>query len=166
MLTMLGLALAVQEATFSDEEKGFTAAIPPGWSVTRGKEATRHLVLTAPAGQAGSTCVIAVQPPMKAVTDGQVSLDAFLDEVKKAYPKKFAGFEFAKAEKGKDGDALILDLYYTYMSAGQKIGQLQRLVWTKTQHYSIVFGCLADAFESKKADFETYAKAFKAGPKK
>ena len=52
--------------------------------------------------------------------------------------------EFVKAEKGKDGDALTLDLYYTYMSAGQKIGQLQRLVWTKTAHYSVVFGCLAD----------------------
>jgi hypothetical protein len=165
MLTALLLALA-QEAVYVDDEKGFSAALPPGWSATRGKEAARTLVLTAPSGQAGATCVIAVQPPMKAVTDGQVTLDAFLEEVKKGYPKKFAEFQFVKAEKGKDGDALILDLYYTYTSGGQKIGQLQRLVWTRTQHFSVVFGCLADAFEKQRPDFEKYARAFKAGPRK
>jgi hypothetical protein len=164
---MLLAALAFpQEAVYTDDEKGFSAALPPGWSVTRGKDAARVLVLTAPAGHAGATCVIAIQPPMKAVVDGQVTLDAFLEEVKKGYPKKFMNFEFGRAEKGRDGEALTLDLYYTYLSGGQRIGQLQRLVWTKTQHASVVFGCLADAFEKERPDFEKYARAFKAGPRK
>ena len=162
-LLLLGL---LQDAVYTDDEKGFSAAIPPGWSVARGKDVMRYVTMTAPAGQSGATCVIAVQPPMKAVTDGQVTLDGFTEEIKKAYPKKFTDFAFVKAEKGKDGDALTLDLYYTYMSAGQKIGQLQRLVWTKTAHYSLVFGCLADGFEKLKPDFEKHARAFKAPPKK
>ena len=158
------LLLLLQDAVYADDEKGFSAVIPPGWSVTRGKDALRYLVMTAPSGKSGAQCVLAVQPPMKAVTDGQVSLDAFLEEVKKGYPKKFTDFEFGKAEKGKDGDALVLSLYYTYTSGGNRIGQLQRLVWTKTQHWSLSFGCLADGFEGLRPDFEKYAQGFK--PKK
>lgn len=166
---MLALALVLSGVEgllqdYVDEEKGFSAPIPPGWSVTRGKDAARYLTMHAPQGNAGATFVLAVQPPMKSVTDGQVTLDAFLEEVKKAYPKKFTDFEFGRAEKGKDGDALTLNLYYTYSSGGNRIGQLQRLIWTKTQHWSLTFGCLADAFEAKRPEFEKHATAFK--PKK
>jgi hypothetical protein len=160
------LLLAVLAQDYVDEEKGFSAPIPPGWSVTRGKDANRYLVMHAPSGHGGATFVLAVQPPMKAVSDGQVTLDAFVEEVKKGYPKKFTDFEFGKAEKGKDGDALTLNLTYTYASGGNRIGQLQRLIWTKTQHWSLTFGCLADAFEAQRPAFEKHAAAFKPGAKK
>lgn len=160
MLYMLA-ALLQDGAVYVDEEKGYTAAIPAGWSLTRGKDPNRQLVMHAPAGQAGATFVLAVQPPMKAVSEGQVTLDAFLEEVKKAYPKKFTDFEFVKAEKGKDGEHLTLSLTYRYTSAGNRIGQLQKLIWTKTQHWSLSFGCLAEAFEQHAPAFEKHAAAFK-----
>lgn len=162
---MLALLLALAQ-DYVDEEKGFTAPIPPGWSVTRGKEASRYLVMREPSGSAGATFVLAIQPPMKAVSEGQVTLDAFVEEVKKGYAKRFTDFEFGRAEKGKDGDALTLDLYYSYTSAGHKIGQLQRLIWTKTQHWSLTFGCLSDAFEARRPEFEKHARGFRAGPRK
>ena len=166
-MTILLLATLLQEgAVYIDEEKGYAAAIPAGWSVTRGKDPNRQLVMQAPAGQAGATFVLAVQPPMKAVSDGQVTLDVFLEEVKKAYPKKFTDFEFVKAEKGKEGENLTLSLTYKYTSAGNKIGQLQKLIWTKTQHWSLSFGCLADAFEQHAPAFEKHAVAFKPEPVK
>jgi hypothetical protein len=156
---MLALLLALQD--YVDEEKGFSAPIPPGWSVTRGKELSRYLVMREPSGAAGATFVLAIQPPMKAVSDGQVTLDAFVEDVKKGYAKRFTDFEFGKAEKGKDGDALTLNLTYGYTSGGNKIGQLQRLIWTKTQHWSLTYGCLAEAFEARRPEFEKHALAFK-----
>jgi len=171
MKTLLAIValLALQEAegTYTDEERGFSIAIPAGWSVTRGTDKARALVLRAPlVPRTGSTCIIAVQDPMKAVFDGQVTLDQFLEEVKKQYPKKFSDYEFVKADKGKDGENPTLALTYRYTSGGNKIGQLQVLVWTKTQHYSLSWGCLADQFDSQRELFEKGAKTFKPGVKK
>lgn len=135
--------------------------------MTRTKDVNRHLVLQAPAeARSGATLVLAVREPMKAVFDGLVTLDAFLEEAKKQYPKKFADFEFVKAEKGKDGESLTLTLVYRYTSAGQKIGQLQHLVWTRTQHWSLSWGCLDSAFEQNRELFERGSRSFRTVPKK
>ena len=154
------------EALYTDEEKGFSIPVPKGWSITRSADSGKALVLRAPAEpRTGSTLILAAQGPMKAVTDGTVTLDGFLEEVKKQYPKKFTDFEFVKADKGKDGDGnLTLALQYRYASGGNKIGQLQHLVWTRTQHWSLSWGCLDEAFEKQRELFEKYSKAFK--PKK
>lgn len=161
------LALQEGEGLYTDEERGFSVPIPKGWSLTRSKDVSKYLVMRAPAeARSGATLILAVQDPMKAVFDGQVTLDAFLEEVMKQYPKRFAEYEFVKAEKGKDGENLTLDLHYRYNSSGRRIGQLQRLVWTKTQHYSLTFGCLADAFEANRESFEKWAKVFKPAAKK
>ena len=156
------------EALYTDEEKGFTIPIPAGWAVTHSADRGKYLVLRAPAApRTGATLILAVQDPMKAVTDGAVTLDGFLEEVKKQYPKKFTEFEFVKADKGKDGDGnLTLSLQYRYMSGGNKIGQYQHLVWTKTQHWSLSWGCLDEAFEKQRDLFEKVSKAFKPGLKK
>lgn len=169
MGTLLLLVLLAQDAesVYTDEERGFSIPIPRGWSVARGKDATKYLVLRAPAEpRTGSTLILAVQDPMKAVFDGQVTLDQFLDEVKKQYPTKFKDFEFVKAEKGKDGENLTLALTYRYTSGGQKIGQYQYLVWSRANHWSLSWGCLAEAFEKERATFEKGSKAFKVTARK
>ena len=151
------LLAAAQEVgpAYTDEERGFSVAIPKGWSATRSKDLNRYLVLRAPEeARSGATLVLAAREPMKAVFDGQVTLDGFLEEVKKQYPKKFADFEFVKAEKGKEGENPTLSLYYRYTSAGQKIGQLQHLVWSRNGHWSLSWGCLDTAFEANRELFE------------
>ena len=169
-IAALAFWLLAQEAegVYTDEERGFSMPIPKGWSVTRSADRAKALTMRPPAeAHPQSTCVVAVQDAMKAVTDGQVTLDRFLEEVKKEYPKKFVDFEFVKAEKGKDGENLTLSLVYKYTSGGQqKIQQFQHLVWTKTAHVSVVFGCRVDAFDGQLDFFEKHAKAFKALPKK
>jgi hypothetical protein len=150
------------DATYTDEERGFSVLLPQGWSATRAKDVNRHLVLHAPAdARSGATLVLAVREPMKAVFDGQLTLDAFLDEVKKQYPKKFADFEFVKAEKGREGENPTLTLVYRYTSAGQKIGQLQHLVWSRGQHWSLSWGCLDAVFEQNRELFERGSKSFR-----
>ena len=169
IVACLALLVVLQEVegTYLDEERGFSIVIPKGWSLTRGTDRSKALVLRAPPeARTGSTCIITLQDPMKAVYDGQVTLDQFLDEVKKQYPKKFTEFEFLKAEKGKDGENPTLALTYRYTNSGQRIGQFQMLVWTKTQHWSLSWGCLADQYESQRELFERVAKTFKAGVKK
>jgi hypothetical protein len=169
MIGVVALLWALQETegTYTDEERGFSITIPKGWSVTRGTDRSKALILRAPPeARTGSTCIITLQDSMKAVFDGQVTLDQFLEEVKKQYPKKFADFEFGKAEKGKDGENPTLALTYRYTNSGQKIGQLQMLVWTRTQHWSLSFGCLADQYESQREFFERTSKSFKPGVKK
>ncbi len=165
----LALALFLQEAesTYTDEERGFSIPIPKGWSVARSKDSSKYLVMRAPAeARTGATLILAIHDPMKAVFDGQVTLDQFLEQVKKQYPSKFTDFEFVKAEKGKEGENPTLALTYRYASSGQKIGQLQFLVWTRAQHYSLTWGCLDDAFEKHREAFEKGSKAFKPAPKK
>ena len=162
-------ALARQEAetTYTDEERGFSVPVPKGWSITRSSDRAKYLLLRAPPEQrTGAMLILAVYDPMKAVTDGLITLDTFVEEVKKNYPKRFTDFEFVKAEKGKDGDALTLFLQYRYTNGGQRIGQLQYLVWTKTQHWSLSWGCLDEAFEKNREQFEKCSKAFKALQKK
>lgn len=150
------------EGVYIDEAYGITAPIPKGWSVTRSADRNKALTMRAPAeARTGATFILVIAEPMPDVTAGRVTLDRFLEEVQKQYPVKFKDYEFVKAEKGKDGENLVLDLTYRYMSSGQKIGQLQRLVWTKTQHYSLTWGCLADAFEANRESFEKWSKAFK-----
>ena len=145
---LLVLARQEGEALYTDEEKGFSIPVPAGWAVTHSADRSRYLVLRAPASpRTGSTLILAVQDPMKAVTDGTVTLDGFLEEVKKQYPRKFTDYEFVKAEKGKDGDGnLTLAISYRYTSGGNKIGQYQHLVWTRTAHWSLSWGCLDEAF--------------------
>lgn len=153
------------ESVYTDEEKGYSIPIPKGWSVTRGADPAKSLLLRAPAeARNGATLILAVQDPMKAIVDGTLSLDAYLEEVKKQYPKKFTDFEWVKTVKGKEGDNLTLSLYYRYTSGGSKIGQLQHLVWTRAHHWSLSWGCLDDAFEKQKETFERCSKAFR--PKK
>src|SRR5436190_4011862 len=83
------------ESVYTDEEKGFSIPVPKGWSITRSVDRSKCLILRAPAeARSGATLILAIADPMKAVTDGLVSLDAFLEEVKKQYPKKFSDFEF------------------------------------------------------------------------
>ena len=172
LLIVLGTVLVLSrqdlDSVYSDEEKGFSIPVPKGWSITRSVDSSKTLVLRAPAEpRTGATLILAAQGPMKAVTDGTVTLDGFLEEVKKQYPKKFTDFEFVKADKGKDGDGnLTLALQYRYTSGGNKIGQLQHLVWTRTQHWSLSWGCLDEAFEKQRDLFEKVSKAFKPGPKK
>jgi hypothetical protein len=169
MRLLILLALLVQdgEGVYIDEAYGITATIPKGWSVTRSADRNKALTMRAPAeARTGATFVLAIAEPMPDVMSGRVTLDKFLEEVQKQYPTKFKEYEFAGAEKGKDGEHLTLDLYYRYNSSGQRIGQLQRLVWTKTQHYSLTFGCLADAFEANRESFEKWAKTFKPAPRK
>jgi hypothetical protein len=170
LIVVLGALVAClaqdSEASYTDEEKGFSIPIPKGWSVTRSADRTKYLVLRAPPEQrTGAMLILAIYDPMKAVNDGSISLDTFVDEVKKNYPKRYTDFEFVKAEKGKDGDNLTLFLQYRYFT-GQKIGQLQYLVWTKTQHWSLSWGCLDEAFEKNRELFEKASKAFKPLPKK
>jgi hypothetical protein len=168
----LALALAFLvfqegESTYTDEERGFSIPIPRSWSVARSKDSSKYLVMRAPAeARTGATFILAIHDPMKPVFDGQVTLDQFLEEVKKQYPSKFAGFEFVKAEKGKDGENPTLALTYRYASSGQKIGQLQFLVWTRTQHYSLTWGCLDEAYEKNREGFEKWSKAFRPAPRK
>ena len=168
VLTVLAFFRQEGEALYTDDEKGFAIPVPKGWSITRSADSSKILVLRAPADQrTGSTLILAAQGPMKAVTDGTVTLDGFLEEVKKQYPRKFADFEFVKADKGKDAEGnLTLSLQYRYTSGGNKIGQLQHLVWTRTQHWSLSWGCLDTAFESQRELFEKHSKAFKAALKK
>ncbi len=153
------------ESIYTDDEKGFSIPIPKGWSVTRSADPSRSLILRAPAeARNGATLILAVQDPMKAISDGTLSLDVFLEEVKKQYPKKFTDFEWVNAVKGKDGDNYTLTLYYRYKSGASRIGQLQHLVWTKGNHWSLSWGCLDEAFEKQKETFERCSKAFR--PKK
>jgi hypothetical protein len=167
LLLLLTLLAQDAEGVYTDEAYGITAAIPKGWTVTRSADKNKALTMRAPAeARTGATFILVIAEPMPDVTSGRVTLDKFLEEVQKQYPAKFKEYEFGKAEKGKDGENLTLDLYYRYNSSGQKIGQLQRLVWTKTQHYSLTFGCLADAFEANRESFERWAKAFKPAPRK
>ena len=155
------------DSPYSDEERGFSIVVPRGWSIIRSADKNRSLVLRAPAEpRTGATLILAIQDPMKAVTDGSVTLDAFLEEVKKQYPKKFTDFEFVKSEKGKDGENPTLTLYYRYTSGGNRIGQLQYLVWTKANHWSLSWGCLDDAFDKQRDLFEKHSKTFKVGIKK
>lgn len=169
MKALLLLALLLQEAdgTYTDDERGFSVPLPRGWSVTRSKDSSKYLVMRAPAEpRTGATLILAVQDPMKAVFDGQVTLDQFLEEVKKQYPSKFKDYEFLKAEKGKDGENLTLALTYRYTSGSQKIGQLQYLVWSRSQHWSLSWGCLDEAFEKQRESFEKWSKAFKPAARK
>jgi len=81
--------------------------------VTRSADRSKILSLRAPAdARTGATLILAIQEPMKAIVDGTLSLDAYIDEVKKQYPKRFPDFEWIKSEKGKEGDNLTLTLYY------------------------------------------------------
>jgi hypothetical protein len=153
------------ESVYTDEEKGFSIPIPKGWSLNRSADPSKCLVLRAPAEtRSGATLILAVQDPMKAIADGTLSLDVFVEEVKKQYPKKFTEFEWINAVKGKEGDTVTLTLYYRYKSGASRIGQLQHLVWTRGNHYSLSWGCLDDAFEKQKETFERCSKAFR--PKK
>jgi hypothetical protein len=153
------------ESIYTDEEKGFSIPIPKGWSVTRSADRSKILSLRAPAdARTGATLILAIQDPMKAIVDGSLSLDAYIDEVKKQYPKKFAEFEWVKADKGKEGENLTVTLYYRYTNSGNRIGQLQHLVWTRGNHWSLSWGCLEDAFEKQRETFERCSKAFR--PKK
>lgn len=153
------------ESSYTDEERGFSIPVPRGWSITRSADRSKCLTLRSPAeARTGAMLILALQDPMKAVVDGSVSLDAFIEEVKKQYPKKFSEFEWVKAEKGKEGDNLTLTLYYRYTTSGRKLGQLQHLVWTQSSHWSLSWGCLEEAFEKQKETFERCSKAFK--PKK
>jgi hypothetical protein len=166
---LLPLLLLLQEAdgVYTDEILGISTPLPRGWSVTRSPDKSKAVVMRAPAeAKSGATFILVVAEAMPDVASGRVTLDAFLEAVQKQYPSKFKDYEFVKAEKGKDGENLTLDLYYRYTSSGQKIGQLQRLVWTRTNHYSLTWGCLADAFEANRASFEKWAKAFKVVPRK
>jgi hypothetical protein len=161
------LALQEGEGLYTDEERGFSVPIPKGWSLTRSKDVSKYLVMRAPAeARSGATLILAVQDPMKAVFDGQVTLDAFLEEVMKQYPKRFAEYEFVKAEKGKEGENPTLSLYYKYTSSGQRIAQLQHLVWSRAQHWSLSWGCLDSAFEPNRGLFERASKAFRPAPRK
>lgn len=162
-------ALARQDAesTYTDEERGFSVPIPKGWSAVRSADRSKYLVLRSPPElRTGATLILTIQDPMKAVNDGLVTLDQFIDEVKKQLPKRYSDFEFVKADKGKDGENLTLSLYYRYSSSGQKIQQLQYLIWTKTQHWSLSWGCLDEAFEKNRDLFERCSKAFKPSLKK
>jgi hypothetical protein len=169
MKLLLLAALLGQDAegVFTDDAYGFSIAIPKGWSVARSADKNRAVTMRAPAeARTGATLIVAQAEPMPDVTSGRVTLDRFLEEVQKQYPSKFKDYEFVKAEKGKDGDHLVLDLTYRYTSSGQKIGQLQRLVWTRTHHWSLTWGCLADAFEVNRETFERGSKSFKPSAKK
>lgn len=171
LLLALGTLLLVRfqdgDVLYTDEERGFSIPIPKGWTASRSADRNKYLVLRAPAEpRTGSTLILAIQDPMKGVFDGTITLDTFIEEVKKQYPKKFTDFEWVKAEKGKEGENLTLSLYYRYTSAGQKIGQLQHLVWTRAQHWWLTWGCLDEAFEKQRELFEKHSKAFKPGPKK
>jgi hypothetical protein len=167
LLVFLAILAQDTEGTYTDEAYGISAAIPKGWSVTRSADKNKAVTMRAPAeARTGATFVLAIAEPMPDVTSGRVTLDKFLEEVQKQYPTRFKEYEFARAEKGKDGENLTLDLHYRYNSSGRRIGQLQRLVWTKTQHYSLTFGCLADAFEANRESFEKWAKVFKPAAKK
>jgi len=171
LLLALGALLLVRfqdgDVVYTDEERGFSIPIPKGWTATRSTDRNKYLVLRAPAEpRTGSTLILAIQDPMKGVFDGTITLDTFTEEVKKQYPKKFTDFEWVKAEKGKEGENLTLSLYYRYTSSGQKIGQLQHLVWSRAQHWSLSWGCLDEAFEKQRELFEKHSKAFKPGLKK
>ena len=155
------------DVLYTDEERGFSIPIPKGWTATRSVDRSKTLVLRAPAEpRTGATLILAIQDPMKAVFDGTITLDTFTEEVKKQYPKRMTDFEWVKAEKGKDGENPTLTLYYRYTSSGQKIGQLQHLVWSRTQHWSLSWGCLDEAFEKQRELFEKHSKAFKPAAKK
>ena len=150
------------ESVYTDEEKGFSIPIPKGWSVIRSADPGKSLILRAPAEtRSGATLILAVQNPMKAIADGSLSLDVFIEEVKKQYPKKFTDFEWIKSVKGKDGENPTLTLYYRYTSGGNRISQLQHLVWTGANHWSLSWGCLDDAFEKHRETFERCSKAFR-----
>src|SRR5262245_60813435 len=165
LVAIAALCRQEAESVYTDEEKGFSIPVPKGWSVTRSAERSKTLVLRAPAEpRTGATLILAIQDPMKAIVDGSLSLDAFIEEVKKQYPKKFSEFEWVKSEKGKQGDHLTLTRYYKYTSSGNRIAQLQHLVWTRANHWSLSWGCLDDAFEKQKETFERCSKAFR--PKK
>jgi hypothetical protein len=167
-LLLIAVVASVQqdaESLYTDEEKGFSIPIPKGWSATRSAEPGKSLILRAPAEtRSGATLILAVQDPMKAIADGSLSLDVFIEEVKKQYPKKFTDFEWIKSVKGKEGDNFTLTLYYRYSSGVSRICQLQHLVWTRANHWSLSWGCLDDAFEKHKETFERCSKAFR--PKK
>jgi hypothetical protein len=166
LLAALG-ALGRQDvdSIYTDEERGFSIPVPQGWSMTRTADRGKSLILRAPAdARTGATLILAIQDPMKAVFDGTITLDTFLEEVKKQYPKKFTEFEWVKSEKGKDGENPTLTLYYKYTTSGSRISQMQHLVWTRGNHWSLSWGCLDDAFEKQKETFGRCSKAFK--PKK
>ena len=153
------------DSIYTDEERGFSIPVPQGWSITRTADRSKSLILRAPAdARTGATLILAIQDPMKAVFDGTITLDTFLEEVKKQYPKKFTEFEWVKSEKGKDGENPTLTLYYKYTTSGNRISQMQHLVWTRGNHWSLSWGCLDDAFEKQKETFERCSKAFR--PKK
>jgi hypothetical protein len=171
-LTWLGAFLVLfrqeSEATYTDEEKGFTMPIPAGWSVTRTADKSKYLVLRAPAvPRTGATFMLAISDPSKAISDGTITLDTYIEEIKKQYPKKFTDFEFLKSEKGKDGDNNpTVDLTYRYTNGGNRIGQLQHVVWSRTQSWSLSWGCLDDAYEKNRELFEKHSRAFKPAAKK
>lgn len=160
-------ALQEAEPTYTDEERGFSIPIPKGWSVTRPTDKNATLILKAPAeARTGATCLVHLQDAQKDVFEGKISLETYLEEVKKQYPKRFQDFEWVRSEKGKDGENPTLSLIYRYTNSGQKIEQLQHLIWTRNQHYSLSWGCLNGAFEKNRDLFEKASRAFKPLPKK
>ncbi|HXX93904.1 MAG TPA: hypothetical protein VEN81_09735 [Planctomycetota bacterium] len=167
---VLALVFCRQEAdaTYTDEEKGFSMTIPAGWSMTRSSEKSRYLLLRAPAGtRSGAMLILAISEPSKGISDGSITLDTYIEEMKKQYPKKFMEFEFVKAEKGKDPDQNpMVDLTYRYTNGGNRIGQLQHVLWTRTQSWSLSWGCLDDGFEKNRELFDRISRTFKPLPKK
>jgi hypothetical protein len=168
LLPLLGAFLAQEsEGTYTDEERGFSIPIPKGWSVIRAADKSPCLSMKAPPEtRTGATLILHIQDPQKEVAEGTLTLDKVLEEAKKQYAKRFQDFEWDHAEKGKDGDIPTLTIYYRYTYQGQKIGQLQHLLWTRKQHYSLSWGCRADAFEANRETFEKCSKAFKLLPGK
>ncbi len=161
------LLLQEGEGVYADEAYGVSMPIPKGWSVTRSADRNKAITMRAPAEpRTGATFILAVAEPMPDVTSGRVTLDRFLEEVQKQYPLKFKDYEFVKAEKGKSGEHLTLTLAYRYTSGANKIGQLQHLVWTKTNHYSLTWGCLVEAFDANRDSFAAWSRDFKPLPKK
>ena len=164
-LAMLVLALACgvqsSQKTYTDEKHGFSIPVPKGWTVTAPSETDPRLIMRAPArDRSGGTLIVEVLDPQSAVNDGSVTLDRFLEEVKKQYPTRFQEFEWIGSEKGKKGKNPTLALYYRYGSSGQTVGQLQYLVWTKRHHYSLTWGCLASKFKQSRKLFEKSCEGF------
>ena len=116
--------------------------------------------------RSGGTLILQVSPAQKAVVNGTVTLDRYLEEVKKQYPSRFEDFEWVKTEKGKQGENLTLALTYKYSTSGQTVEQLQFLVWTEDHHYSLSWGCLASRFQQNRKLFEKVSGAFKPDEKK
>lgn len=164
---LIAFGLQDLDAAYVDEERDFSIPIPKGWSVVRASDKSACLSMRAPAqDRTGAQFMLHILDPQKDVFDGTIKLDAVIDEQKKKFPKRFQDFKWGKAEKGKDGDTLTLAVTYRYTNGGQKIGQLQYLLWTRKHHYSLTWGCAADGFEQNRETFEKASKAFKPSVKK